>query len=92
MKNAIEIASNNTNGIHISYDLDVISEEVAPGVSVPEEGGFDLDTAYKVRDILCDNIDKIKSFDLVEYNPSRDINNKTLDISLNIINKVIDAK
>lgn len=92
MKKAIEIASNGTNGIHISYDLDVINPKIAPGVSVPEYGGFDLNTAYKVRDILCDNIDKIKSFDLVEYNPSRDIDNKTLDISLNIINKIIDTK
>lgn len=92
MKKAIDIASNGTNGIHISYDLDVISEDVAPGVSVPEEGGFDLDTAYKVRDILCDNIDKIKSFDLVEYNPSHDIESKTLNIALNIINKIIDNK
>lgn len=92
MKKAIEIASNGTNGIHISYDLDVINPEVAPGVSVPEIGGFDLNTAYKVRDILCDNIDKIKSFDLVEYNPSNDIDNKTLDIALNIVNKIIDTK
>lgn len=92
MKKAIDIASNGTNGIHISYDLDVINPQVAPGVSVPEVGGFDLNTAYKVGDILCDNIDKIESFDLVEYNPSNDIDNKTLNIAINILNRIINNK
>ena len=89
MNKAFEIALNGTNGVHISYDLDVIAEEFAPGVSVPELGGFDLITAYKVKDILMDNIDKIKSFDLVEFNPSNDIDNKTLNIALNIINSFL---
>ena len=89
MKKAFEIALNGTVGVHISYDLDVIAEEFAPGVSVPELGGFDLNTAYKVKDILIDNINKIKSFDLVEFNPTRDINNKTLNIALNIVKDIL---
>ena len=89
MKKAFEIALNNTIGVHVSYDLDVIAEKFAPGVSVPELGGFDLVTAYKVRDILIDNIDKIKSFDLVEFNPSNDVDNKTLNIALNILNSFL---
>lgn len=89
IKKAFEIALNGTIGVHVSYDLDVIAEEFAPGVSVPELGGFDLDTAYKVKNFLIDNINKIKSFDLVEFNPTRDINNKTLNIALNIINSFL---
>ena len=90
MKKAIEIALNNTDGLHISYDLDIIDKTYAPGVSVPEPDGIDVDIAYKIKDILIKNIDKIKSFDLVEYNPVYDINNKTLDIAVNILNDVID--
>ena len=89
IKKAFEIALNGAIGVHVSYDLDVIAEEFAPGVSVPELGGFDLDTAYKVKNFLIDNINKIKSFDLVEFNPTRDINNKTLNIALNIINSFL---
>ncbi len=92
MNNAINIASNNTNGIHISYDLDVINPIYAPGVSVPEIGGIDNLTAYKIADILVNNINKIKSFDLVEFNPNFDIDNKTLNIALNILNKIIKNK
>lgn len=92
MNKAIDIASNNTNGIHISYDLDVIDEKFAPGVSVPELDGLNDTVAYKISDILCDNLHKIKSLDLVEYNPDFDKNNKTLELSLNILNKIIEKK
>ena len=88
MNKAIEIASTNTSGIHISYDLDVIDPTYAPGVSVPEYDGITLDVAYKIKDIIKDNIDRVKSFDLVEYNPDMDIDNKTLNIALNIINDI----
>ena len=89
MLKAFEIASNNTKGIHISYDLDSINPKVAPGVSVPEEGGFNLNEAYEIKDILIENIHLIKSFDLVEYNPLFDINYKTKNIALNILNDII---
>lgn len=92
MDKAIKIASNNTSGIHISYDLDIIDEVFAPGVSVPEEDGINLDSAYKIVDILEENIDNIKSFDLVEFNPNYDKDNKTLNIALNIINRIIEKK
>lgn len=90
MKKAIEIASDNTNGLHISYDLDIIDAHFAPGVSVPEPNGINLDTAYKIKDILINNKNKIKSFDLVEYNPKFDIDNKTLNIASTILNDIID--
>ena len=32
---------------------------------------------------------KVKSFDLVEYNPINDIDNKTLDIAIQILNTLI---
>ena len=90
MEKAIDIATTNTNGIHISYDLDVIDPNFAPGVSVPEINGIDAGTAMKIVSILKTNISKIKSFDLVEYNPDYDINNKTLAIALNILNNIIE--
>lgn len=34
-KKAFEIASNNTNGVHVSFDIDLIDPKIAPGVSVP---------------------------------------------------------
>lgn len=89
MNKAIKIASKNTNGIHISYDLDIIDPKFAPGVSVPEDNGINIDEAYQIADIIYKNINLIKSLDLVEFNPKLDIDNKTKDIALNIINKIV---
>lgn len=87
---AIKIASDGTNGIHISYDIDVIDPKVAPGVSIPAKDGIDEKTSYEIMSRVLEYKDKIKSFDLVEYNPSKDIDDKTLNIALNLSKKIID--
>jgi len=89
MKKAISIANNNTNGIHISYDLDVIDPKFAPGVSIPEINGISYEESIEIMDEIVKNINLIKSFDLVELNPLRDIDNKTLDIACILLNNFI---
>lgn len=91
-KKALEIASNKTNGIHISYDLDVIDPAIAPGVSVKEENGITEDEAYQFIEELKSYQKQITSFDLVEFNPTNDIDDKTLTIAKNILNKFIKIK
>lgn len=87
---AFSIASNGTNGIHISYDLDCIDCDIAPGVSIPVKNGINLDEAYGFVDYMIKNKEKIKSIDLVELNPSRDKDKITEKIALNILNKLIN--
>ena len=88
-KKAFEIASNNTNGVHISYDLDVIDPIIAPGVSIPADNGINLQEAYDFVDYMIKNKEKIRSIDLVEINPLRDLNKTTEKIATNILNKLI---
>lgn len=88
MKKAIEIATNNTNGVHISLDLDVIDPNIAPGVSIPEDNGISDTEMYLIIDEMLKHKDLVKSIDLVELNPTLDIDNKTRDIALNILNKL----
>ena len=90
MNEAIKIACNGTLGVHISYDLDVIDPEIAPGVSVPAKDGINLDEAYLAVDTILKNKDKLKSLDLVEYNPLRDVNDKTKNIAKKILNEFIE--
>lgn len=89
MDEAFKIALNNTNGTHISYDLDVIDPIIAPGVSVPEVNGITLSEANEIMDYLVNRKDDIKSMDIVEFNPTKDIDNKTKAIVLELINKFI---
>lgn len=89
-KKAMEIASNGTDGVHISYDLDVIDPKIAPGVSVPAINGINLDEAYKIADLICEEISKniVKSFDLVELNPLLDKDKVTEKIAVEIMERV----
>ena len=88
MKKAIEIASKNTNGVHVSLDLDIIDPNIAPGVSVPEDNGITDDEIYEIIDEILNHKNIIKSIDLVELNPDLDIDNKTKNIALNILSKI----
>lgn len=93
VKEAISIASNNNkNKIHLSFDIDFIDPKDAPGVSTKEKDGPSKKEALKLLDELLNSGNIISSFDLVEFNPRNDINNKTLDIAEEIINKVIKNK
>ncbi len=90
MEEAIKIACNGTEGVHISYDLDVIDPKICPGVSVPAVDGINLEEAYQAIDEIVKNKDKIKSLDLVEYNPLKDIDNKTKVIARTILKSLIN--
>lgn len=86
---AFEIASNGTNGIHVSYDLDVIDPNIAPGVSIPAINGINLEEAYSFADYMIKNKEKIKSIDLVELNPLKDKDHKTEKIADKILTNLI---
>ncbi len=91
MDEAFQIAGYKTKGIHVSYDLDVIDPDVAPGVSIPEFDGISEEEAMKINEYLVKHIKDILSFDLVEFNPLRDVNRKTEQIALNILAQIIKA-
>ena len=91
MEEAYKIVED-TDGLHISYDLDVIDPKIAPGVSVKAINGISMEEAYEIRDEIIKRKDLLKSFDLVEYNPDLDIDNKTKKIALNILESIIKAK
>ena len=91
MEEAFKIAGYKTKGIHVSYDLDVIDPEIAPGVSVPEFDGITEEDAMKINEIIIKHMKEVVSFDLVEFNPLRDVNRKTEQIALNILAQIIKA-
>ncbi len=90
MKQAFEIVKD--VDLHVSYDLDVIDPKVAPGVSIKAPDGINKEEAYEILDELIKEKEKIKSFDLVEFNPEQDIDNKTEEIATYILDKVIKEK
>lgn len=91
IKKAMDIALNGTNGVHISYDIDVIDPKIAPGVSVPAINGINEEEAYLILDEVLKYKNDIKSFDLVELNPTKDIEHKTENIAVNLLDKLVSS-
>lgn len=89
MDEAFKIAGYKTKGIHVSYDLDVIDPDVAPGVSIPEFDGISEEEAMQINDYLLKHMKDILSYDLVEFNPLRDVDRKTEQIALNLLAQII---
>lgn len=91
MDEAFKIAGYKTKGIHISYDLDVIDPDIAPGVSIPEFDGISEEEAMQINEYIVKHMNDVLSFDLVEFNPLRDVNRKTEQIALNLLAQIIRA-
>lgn len=91
VEEAFKIAGDRTKGIHISYDLDLIDPEIAPGVSVPEFDGISEEEAMKINEVIMKHLDQVVSYDLVEFNPLRDENRKTEQIAINLLAQIIRA-
>lgn len=85
MKEAFAIASFNTEGVHLSYDLDFLDPSIAPGVSTPVKGGGTMDIYEKLLKLMKLYRNAIYSFDLVEFNPLNDIDNKTKELAERIL-------
>ena len=91
MEEAFKIANYKTKGIHISYDLDVIDPDIAPGVSVPEFDGLSEEEAMQINEYITKHMEDVLSYDLVEFNPLRDQNRKTEQIAVNLLAQIIKA-
>ncbi|MCI9177416.1 MAG: hypothetical protein HFJ28_02310 [Clostridia bacterium] len=75
----------------MSFDLDLIAPQFAPGVSVPAQDGINLEQTYHLVDEIVKYKQCIKSADLVEYNPVFDKNDITKELAKTILNKWIEA-
>ena len=73
---AIRLASDGTAGIHLSFDLDVVDPEDAPGTGTPVWGGITYREAHLAMEMLNDRA-QIIAIDLVEVNPVLDTQNMT---------------
>ena len=76
VKKAIEIASNHTNCIHLSFDMDALDPDDAPGVGTPVLNGLSAREAFITAELVSRS-NKLSAIDLVETNPLLDERNKT---------------
>jgi arginase len=79
MKEALAVASQGTSGIHLSFDIDGVDPQYAPGVSTPVTGGLSYREAHLALEMLADS-GLLRSMDFVELNPMTDISHKTAQL------------
>jgi len=84
MEEAIHIASDGTEGIHVSLDMDAIDPAQAPGVGTPVRGGMTYREAHLAMEILSDTR-RMVSMEVVEVNPVIDEANRTAQLAVELV-------
>jgi arginase len=91
VEQAVNIAGNGTAGIHVSFDMDVCDPMIAPGVGTPVKGGLDYREAHMVMEIVADS-GLLTSLDLVEVNPTLDMQNTTAQLGTELALSALGMK
>ncbi len=91
MEQAVNLAGNGTAGIHVSFDMDVCDPQIAPGVGTPVKGGLDYREAHMVMEIVADS-GLLTSLDLVEVNPTLDMQNTTAQLGTELALSALGMK
>ena len=84
MNEAIAIASDGTEGLHLSLDMDFCDPADAPGVGTPVRGGVTYREAHLALEMICDSR-RMVSMEVVEVNPVIDECNRTADFAVELI-------
>ena len=91
MIRALEIVSADTEGFHVSFDLDVMNPNEAPGVGTPVNGGLTFREAHLAAEMIS-NSKKLRSLEVVELNPILDHMNQTGKLAVSLICSMIGKR
>ena len=76
MREAISAVTDRTVGFHLSFDLDGLDPEIAPGVGTPVRGGIGFREAHLLMEMVADS-GRMVSLEATELNPILDTKNRT---------------
>jgi arginase len=87
MRRAMELAladlEENTH-LHVSFDVDVLDPEIAPGVGTTVPGGMSYREAQLCMEMIADT-GLVGSLDIMELNPALDVRNKTATLAVDLV-------
>lgn len=88
---AVEIATMNTAGFHVTMDMDFIDPFYAPGVGTPERGGATYRESHLAMEKIADS-GRVLSVELTEVNPVYDTANQTAQLAVELILSALGKK
>ena len=83
MELALATLDANTH-LHVSFDVDFLDPDIAPGVGTTIPGGPTYREAQLCMEMIADT-GRLASLDVMELNPALDIRNKTADLAVDLI-------
>jgi len=83
MELALATMDANTH-LHVSFDVDFLDPDIAPGVGTTIPGGPTYREAQLCMEMIADT-GRLGSLDVMELNPALDIRNKTADLAVDLI-------
>jgi len=83
MELALATLDANTH-LHVSFDVDFLDADIAPGVGTTVPGGPTYREAQLCMEMIAD-CGFLASLDVMELNPALDIRNKTADLAVDLI-------
>jgi arginase len=69
--------------LHVSFDVDFLDPEIAPGVGTTVPGGLSYREAQLCMEMLADT-GRVASLDIMELNPALDMHNKTATLAVDL--------
>lgn len=84
MSEALRFASDDTDGIAVSLDMDFVDPDDAPGVGTPVRGGVTYREAHLAMEMIADS-EAMVSLEVVEINPVIDLHNQTALLGVEMV-------
>jgi arginase len=83
MELALATIDANTH-LHVSFDVDFLDADIAPGVGTTVKGGPTYREAQLCMEMIADS-GALASLDVMELNPAIDVRNRTAEIAVDLI-------
>ncbi|MBL8310194.1 MAG: arginase [Burkholderiales bacterium] len=83
MQQALHGVTENTH-LHVSFDIDFLDPDIAPGVGTPVRGGPSYREAQLCMEMIADT-GALASLDVMELNPALDEKNRTAALAVDLI-------
>ncbi len=77
--------------VHVSFDLDAVDPDTAPGVGTPVRGGLSYREAHLALELVAES-GLASSLDIVEVNPILDRENATAKLAVELVASALGAR
>jgi arginase len=90
---AVDVATQDVEQVHVSFDMDCLDPTEAPGVGTPVRGGVSYREAHAAMELLHSHAGpRLCSFEVVEVNPILDQHNRTAELATELVTSALGQR